>query len=119
MKTGQPCRRWREAIQLRVGGALEGQFQGGGDGVGGEEQIAGVAQLVEKVEGEGVVGLRDEIGGRGRRGYDPNEPLIAMVAQPHAGKLPLSHSFASLAPGVPFVRLARNPSPRRHRTCCW
>jgi anti-sigma factor RsiW len=25
MKTGQPCRRWREAIHLRVCGALEGQ----------------------------------------------------------------------------------------------
>ena len=52
-------------------------------------------------------------------------PVLAESAVTPAPDAPLppprrqAHTRASMAPGVPFVRLARNPSPRRHRTCCW
>jgi alpha-mannosidase len=34
-----------------------------------------------------------------RQGYELNYPLIALIAQPHAGALPAKHAFARIEPG--------------------
>ena len=33
-----------------------------------------------------------------RRGYELNDPLLPVVAQPHEGSLPAAHSFVDLSP---------------------